>query len=364
MNSYMNSFIRSRGAAILIMLTIVVLAVTTMLVSQISLNQRKNLRTKDNAAALNAAAEALQGYALAHPVPGTMPCPDTTGDGLENPSAGSCQSQRGLLPLRTLGMNQLTDSSGASLWYAVELSYVANAAGARNSSTVTSLQLDGEWMAAVIIAPGKVLDNQQRTLLSATGFLEGINADANLDRYVRGVDGSNNDQILGIAKGAYWSLVEKQVLSEVGALLANYQLNCGEYPWAASFGGPYDSAVSLQIGSLPLGTSLPYNWGAVCPSGTAPVPAGWLSTHWQDQLYYRMCTTAEGSCINMVGSQTGAATAVVIAPGEILAGQVRPDTDPADYFEDENISAPDSQFRGMNAIDHTGTYNDVSEVLI
>ncbi len=353
-----------KGMILLALLTVLVIALTLTLVSQLSVDKLRAVRTQDNAYILGVASEGLLGYALNQIPPGTLPCPDTTGDGLENPSAGGCQSQRGLLPHRTLNLTASIDRTGAAIWYAVELTYVNNSSGDRNASRVTSLTLDGRLVAAVLIAPGKAIDSQNRVALTASDFLEGENSNASLNTYASPSDTSGNDQLLGIGTTSYWSLMARRVLGVARQLLADYRAVCNEYPWAASFGGPYISTANLQSGSLPLTSALPVDWGAACPGGNAPSPDAWLINHWQDELYYRMCTAADGSCLTTVGNANLPASAILLSPGVVLPGQSRPSVNAANYFELENVLAPDTQFRDLDSLDHSTTYNDVTSLLI
>ncbi|MEP5763833.1 MAG: hypothetical protein ABJ308_04535 [Halieaceae bacterium] len=354
---------RARGFALLALMTLLVLALSAALIARLSLNQRATDRIKDNADILGLAADSLLGYALQQIPPGTLPCPDTDGDGLEDATAGGCQSQRGLLPVRTLNTGSINDRSGAALWYAVELNLVSNAGGVRNPSRATTLLLDNVPVAAVLVAPGAPLAQQGRAPLLATDFLEGVNADATLNTYARPVDDTGNDQLLALGLGGFWTHMARRVLAVTGQLLVDYRAVCAEYPWAASFAGPFDSVPALQIGSLPLNSALPNDWGTVCATGTAPTPPAWLSFHWSDQIYYRMCTVAEGNCLSTVGNVNPAGSAVLLSPGVTLAAQLRPSGAPANYFELENIAAPNTQFRDLDLIDHTGAYNDVTAVL-
>ncbi len=358
-----NNKSRSSGAAIVIFVTLVLLAFTTILVSQVSVNQKKSGRMQNNSSVLEAANSAILGFALSQPVPGTLPCPDTTGDGIENLTVGGCTAQLGLLPNVTLGLDTLTDSTGTALWYAVETDYTTNAAGQRNSSTPSSVTLNGQPVSHVVIAPGQALDGQNRTPLNQTDFLEGVNSDGNPDTYETVFSSTQNDTLLGSPLGNYWSLIERRVVAEAANLLTAYRAVCTQYPWAGAFGGPYSSVLLQQGGSLPLATALPFDWGTVCALGNAPVPAGWLVTHWSDQLFYRMCTNIEGNCLTVLGSVGSPAPAIVIAPGSLLSGQTRPTAVVSNYFEGENVSLPDDEFRAVNPIDHSGTYNDFSSPL-
>ncbi|MEE4659223.1 MAG: hypothetical protein V2J89_02065, partial [Halieaceae bacterium] len=266
------------------------------------------------------------------------------------------------------GSDTLSDRSGAALWYAVELSYVATATGPRNPSRVPGLQLDGQPVAAVLIAPNAAFGSQGRALLNAGDYLEGENANNTLNRYATPAADQGNDQLLALRTGPFWTDMARIALAEAARTLTDYRVACGEYPWAADFGGPFTSVASLQHGNLPLASALPFDWGAPCPSGTAPAPVGWLSAHWSDQLYYRMCQSGEGSCLttidNGVPPMTGpAASAVLLSPGPPLSGQVRPSSLEANYFEGQNIAVPDTLFSDWNLVDHDATYNDATLAL-
>lgn len=354
---------RSSGAAIIIFITLVLLAFTTILVTQVSVNQKKSGRMQNSSKALDLSQSAILGYALSQPIPGTLPCPDTTGDGSENTILGGCASQLGLLPYFTLGLDNLSDSSGADLWYAVETSYTVNAPGQRNSSTPSGMTLNGQAVSHVIIAPGIALGGQNRIPLIQTNFLEGTNADGNLSTYDNITSNTQNDVVLGSPLSSFWALIEQRVLAEASLLTTTYRAVCNQYPWSANFGGPYTSVVTQQTGSLPLTAALPFNWGTPCALGIAPIPAGWLTTHWSDQLFYRMCTNPEGNCLTVIDSASSPAPAIILAPGSRLSGQTRPTAVASDYFEAENVSLPDDEYRVVNPIDHSGGYNDLSNPL-
>lgn len=354
---------RQQGAVILIFITIVLLGVTTLLVTQLSVNKQKNQRQTSTLTDLATAKQNLVGYALRQPIPGTLPCPDTNGDGLANPQGANCQALLGLLPYRTLNLPVLTDGTGARLWYAVAANYTSNAATLKNSSITSNLTLDGQTMAAVVLAPEAQLNNQNRRPLNRTDHLEGVNADADFTTFTAIQSDTQNDQVVGISPAVFWSVIERHVLTNARALLNQYRAQCGEYPWAADFGGPFNSVNNQQRGALPLVTALPNDWGTVCAGGIAPIPPVWLRNHWSSQVLYRMCQTVQGNCVNIIGSAASPAPGVLVAPGITLAGQVRPDNDVNDYFEDENASLPDNQYREAGTIDHDATYNDTTRAL-
>jgi hypothetical protein len=354
---------RNRGAAILILITIILLATTTLLVSEISVNKTVSSRFTNNSLTLSDAKEALLGYALAQATPGSLPCPDSTGNGLENTNGTGCQTQLGLLPTRTLNLPLLTDSAGASLWYAVSLNIVTNATAQKNSSSPANLSLDGQPAVAIIIAPGHAINGQSRRQLVVADYLEGNNADGNTTDYESTITATSNDQLLSIEPHNFWSLIEKRVLAEASRLFRSYRAACGEFPFAADFGGPYNSVTNQQAGAPPFNSALPTAWGAACGANVAPTPASWLSNQWSDQLYYAMCRTIEGNCLTLIGGVPSAAKSVILAPGIPLNLQTRPAADPTDYFEDENSSLPATQYRQRTVINHSSSYNDSSTSL-
>lgn len=351
------------GVAILILVTIILLAISSLLINQLSLNQRAAERTETSLRTLNQGKQALIGYALQHATPGTLPCPDTTGDGLENPQGANCQAQLGLVPHRTLNLPELNDANGARLWYAVDLNYTDNAATVKNSSLATTLSLDGITASAVLIAPGPAVETQSRRLLNRTDHLEGLNADANFNSFESTQSLTQNDRVIALDPGRFWTIIERRALGTANQLLTDYRALCGEYPFAAAFGGPFTSIVNSQFGAVPLASAQPNEWGTACGLGNAPTPPAWLTNNWADQLLYRMCLVAEGTCVTVLANVATTTTGVVIGPGVTLAGQVRPDTDVGDYFEDENNNLPDNQFRSFTLREHDSTYNDQTQVI-
>lgn len=349
---------RSRGVVLLILLTIIVLGITTALVTQLSPNRLNSAQQASTSQALDTTVQALIGFSLRQAVPGVLPCPDTTGDGLPNVQGATCVDQLGLVPYRLLGLDDLTDATGATLWYAVSLNMLANAATIKNSSLPSTLTLDGEAVAAVVIAPGQAIAGQTRLALSVTNFLEGLNADGNRDDYSSVNNATQNDQLLAVRRETLWPMVETLASNSAATLLNSYRASCGEYPWAAAFGGVSDSVATLQSGSLPLGTALPFNWGGPCGLNVAPALDTWLANHWQDQLYYRLCTSTDGNCVTVANAASSPAAGVVIAPGITIATQVRPSAAPGDYFENENSNGNDADFVFMNFFDRPAGFND------
>jgi hypothetical protein len=350
--------------ALLIILSIVLLAFTTVVVGSLSLNRIRIDRDEKTARVLNQARESLLGYSLRQTVAGSLPCPDTdaTADGLENRSGSTCTSQIGRFPYRTVGTDVLVDGSGTPLWYAVAPAYSNNSGLVqRNSSLSSSYFLDANPVTAVVIGPGLPLTGQVRVPITVAGFLEGENANASVDTYARLADDVNNDKLLGIGVADFWSLVERKVVLDAAELLRDYKTACAEFPWAANFNPTADTSVDLlQAGSLPLDSALPADWGSGCASGIAPSAA--LQFHWRNQLYYSFCIVAEGNCLTIVGDKPGSAQALIVAPGTSLSGQNRAVGAVSDFYEDDNAT-PGSPYKNLLSRNFVNTFNDVLHVV-
>lgn len=123
-----------RGAALLLALLVVLLAIVALLATGLAGRRSAALRERDSERSLAQAREALIAYAADRPVnatvgPGYLPCPDLDNDGWAEATCGSQngdsgQEQRlGRLPWKTLGLPDLRDGYGERLWYAVSSKY-------------------------------------------------------------------------------------------------------------------------------------------------------------------------------------------------------------------------------------------------
>lgn len=202
---------RQSGAALIIFLTIFVLGISAILLSE--LNNRTDIMLDDQAQTiqvLKQAKEALIGFAATYNdnskgLYGFLPCPDINHNNPiswpEGTTHGSCgsqnESQLGRLPWKSLGLPPLRDGAGECLWYAVSGSYKPNpktnmlntdtnglfkvfvsklTTNPQQSAPRQLTKLAGnetlfpsnqdypqERAVAVIIAPGKALPNQDRS---------------------------------------------------------------------------------------------------------------------------------------------------------------------------------------------------------
>ena len=113
--------------------------------------------------------------------PGSLPCPDTTNDGIADYSGTACSSQIGRLPWVTMKIPELRDASGEILWYAVSPS-LRKYSGVTviNSDTQGQLALYSDKestttatlsnVVAFIIAPGPAIAGQTRDQSNAAAL--------------------------------------------------------------------------------------------------------------------------------------------------------------------------------------------------
>ena len=153
------------GAALIIMLLIMLSGSLFMFISSLSSARIQNSRAKINEAALAQAREALIAYAAASALtaagskrPGNLPCPDTNNDGIAETSCGNASGSSGQnlrlgrLPWKTLGLTDLRDSSGERLWYAVSSNF-------KNNTPISILNSDTPGSITVRDTSGNIIHN-------------------------------------------------------------------------------------------------------------------------------------------------------------------------------------------------------------
>ncbi|WP_179958401.1 type II secretion system protein [Chitinimonas arctica] len=121
-----NGFTLVEMAVALLVLGLIMGAVLAILPGQL-----QQQRARDTAHTLEAANEAIIGYALGTPPAGRpyLPCPDSDGDGLEDRApGGGCLRTSGFLPWATLGLGR-QDAWGHHLHYRVLAGYADPASG-------------------------------------------------------------------------------------------------------------------------------------------------------------------------------------------------------------------------------------------
>jgi hypothetical protein len=215
------NIIRMKGAALLVLMALILISFTTIAVARLSLNNLQTARESDDAKILAVARDSLIGYSLKNSPAVNLPCPDRNGDGsglgAADMIAGGCRTYRGWLPFRDLGLPDLRDKSGARLWYAVDQAYTVN--GITNL-TPSMLTLDGISVVAVILSPKEVFPGQTRinhtvnftdnfnANVLVTGYLEDVNSVANTTAYTKLIDADQNDQVIGITVPQFWGPVD------------------------------------------------------------------------------------------------------------------------------------------------------------
>lgn len=249
---------QQKGVALIALLTLIVLIFSALSLKQLNRSELKRLKLDKSRLVLAEAKQALIAYASENftavncgtncPRPGDLPCPDTNNDGEAEGTCSTQQSRLGRLPWKTLGLNDLKDGDGESLWYAVSDRYKNNPRVLPlNSNTVGSISLrntsgqlindasNNNGLVALVIAPHATLtrsDGQQQSRtqaneLTASHYLDSAFGEDNAsfteddaDGFIAGEVVQNgqlivNDLILPITTAQIQTVMQKRVLSEV-----------------------------------------------------------------------------------------------------------------------------------------------------
>lgn len=152
------------GAALIILMTVIVIGVAWFTVGLLGNAARtKAEKEQKTGAALAAGKQALLAYIAQYAArsntadPGQVPCPESltlSSPGQSSPTCSGSALVVGRLPWKTLGIDELYDGDGEPLWYVMR--------GFRNPpinfGTAGQLSLNGTTMVALIIAPGAPLN--------------------------------------------------------------------------------------------------------------------------------------------------------------------------------------------------------------
>ncbi len=369
-----------RGYALIIMIVLLTMGLLYGVVSQLSLVEARVGRAQGTQTVLLQAKEALIGYAATyrdtHPgeVFGYLPCPDADGDGdadTVNSSANCASSNQvvvGMLPYKTLGLNDLRDAANECLWYAVSPAHKASLTKVEPMNWDTRGQIrirdsDGTTVladpvtgaeggaVAVIFAAGPPLSNNTagrgnsssnvcsnsgkanwRAFLESVGFdstgVNGFdssgNSTANPLTVTKGtIDGvSNNDQIAWITPKDIFERVRKRtdqgglniLMTEIRAALAGKitsDLAAGTVPVIAlpATPTPITGAYTGQVGALPATL-------AVANSNDTK-----LLSNWNEQYRSVVCSNLCSYCLNVGGQSCNGA---LVFGAEHTTGGPRP----------------------------------------
>lgn len=280
---------RQYGSVLWIFLSTLVLASSYFLATQLNQLQSRNSRSVSEVAVLRQAIDGLLGYAIAQARdgdrPGSLPCPDTNGDGNAEPSCADANLV-GRLPWKTLNLPELRDNSGALLWYALSSNFRNTSSSVINSDTAGQLSITDATtgtatesnVIAVVFAPGAPIEGQTRrnsNLLS--DYLEGASGNTIFSRSQESTaftagqcfNGSPiacNDQLLTLNQEDLFDAIEPVVADRLNRAIPNelgkYFKAWNYYPFPAPFSAAPSSANQL----IPQDSLV----------GTAGTRAGWL----------------------------------------------------------------------------------------
>ncbi len=350
----------TKGIAVLALLALIMITITSAKIASISLNKQDLKQSSLNTKLLKQLRKNLLGFALQQAPAGQLPCPDTTGDGLENRTSGICDNDIGLFPFQTLNMNVETDAHGAPVWYSVALNYTRNdfPTTSLNSSLASNLMLDGNPAAAILFLPGEAINTQTWTSINAINYLEGENADGDTD-FTAQTSNTTNDRVSAIDTSLFWQTIEQRVLAITEDALTDYRNNCGNFPSASITADGTSNAGTLS-------GFVPFSSGSDPVSCTTPVPlltnSSWVHLHWNDQIHYRVCADGDLDCISISGDVTATPDALIVSPGIPIGAQDRTILDLPNFYEDDNTDN-DLDYIFRNTRNLSDAFNDQIKVL-
>ncbi len=213
--------LNQKGATLIIFAVIMVLAVTTLLLSQLNGPEINIQRDKKTSKALAEAKAALIGYAITYDdnhageLYGYLPCPDInpidpSGEGAQSICGNLGVSTLGRFPWKTLKLEPLKDGNSECLWYVVSGNYKNNPKLAgispnrlgllevMSASGVSFIASNADPAVAIVFSAGTALSGQDRTKNDVALHCDGNYISTNyLDRDV--VSNINNSIPSGMA---------------------------------------------------------------------------------------------------------------------------------------------------------------------
>ncbi len=322
------------GAALLVMLAVLVLGVSWFTVSRLAAvaNFTAAVRGR-NAETLGQAKAALIGYVAQRAArsgensPGRLPCPEAPGSAggpNEGVAAGNCTLPAvGRFPWRTLGIDKIVDAAAEPLWYAVSPGWALVPPGTSpltiHSNTVGQLSVDGELNAAValLIAPGPAFSVQaaagcaarvqSRSALppNVRDYLECENASspADVNFTSRGPAGSFNDQVVKVTaadllpaiEAAIAHRIEREIVPLLKGVYASAAWSASAanpvFPYAAPFSDPLTSSYQGAAGTFR--GLLPFTFSQGCNPASDPRCSTTL-VNWNTTPAYAPAVTMTG----------------------------------------------------------------------
>lgn len=362
---YASAPARQRGQAFLLVVLLLVVGIGALIFSLASRSKVDRERDRITAEALAQAKQALIGWSASRTPtglspnarPGELPCPDIDDTG--NDPGGCSAGAIGRVPWRTLGIPELKDGAGETLWYAIagpfRYYHPTNSPGPITSDTLGNLTVNisssptpitlTTQAIAVIFAPGAVVGVQNRApsstapcattgttiarKLCAANYLEstggGNNAQINGPFIQAQFSNTFNDRLLVITNADLMPAVEQRVAREMISYLNSYRATTGVYPWADVLNGDSNGDVeeldAYNRARFPCGTALPYDWGRSSSPATPSLPA-WLKNGcgvngWASIIYFAIAKNRLEDSGSGCGTCSGSTLTVNNASGRI-----------------------------------------------
>jgi len=250
------------GFGLALFLVILVLGTVAVLLSSPNTAAVRLARDRISESALAQAKAALIGRAARDDNrPGSLPCPDTDGDGSAETFVGNdCPAYVGLLPWRTLGLPDVRDGSGERLWYVLSPNFRDHQdAQPINSDKPGDIEtrspagsVAAGGLVALVIAPGRVVGTQARPSADPLQYLEFQSPIPPLlagSVYPYQILANSNDAILPISQRDLFTVVDQAVFSRLPKITAKINALAAQwtrYPFPAPFADP---GVSTFAGS-------------------------------------------------------------------------------------------------------------------
>ncbi len=354
------SHLKQGGMALIMLVFVLALASISLWTKRLNGTDARIQRAGITSTALANGKAALIAYALSNesntslmlPRPGDFPCPDTDGDGSEQPTCSS--TNLGMLPWKTLGIPQdsVKDGSGEVLWYSVSSRFRHyNISSTRITSDTkgtlivysddgtTTLTPAGSEGVAVLIAPGSPINNQTRDNSTAANYLESKSGRNNATPggpFIAGTETTSfNDQLLVIRTRDFMPMIESRVARELKIILQNYYLANGVYPYPAKYdscGSTCDSDTDVCRGRIPL-TAEPVDW-----TGSYQLPQWFMTNRWYRVIPYAVGSASLDSpvagCDDQVTVSSIQHKALFFMPGTPIGSITRPSNTMSYYLED------------------------------
>lgn len=379
-----------QGAALLITLVLIGILGALAVVWIASSGATEARRVQDTARAMGMIRDALIARAASDlNRPGSLPCPDFSGTGLNVVDDGvadmlsgtSCPSNVGRVPWRTLDLPDLRDKDGNRFWYALSPVYTDSpGAGTLNSDTAGQLIVTGAQPAtdvvAIIFAPGAPVPGQDRVASAnaVASWLEGANTDGDLTFDTGAPSATFNDQLLVITRDMLMPSVEQRVARQARKCLERFAASASQhYPFAAAMSDlTYADGIQVSAGPPPIYTTSNYgripltlaatnaalgtitSWPSDDPqpsaSATDCFQTGTWWDNWRELLLYRVAAAYApglppgGPCGTTCLTVNGATDAkfVVVVAGRMLRDSLHPAETPDQSARISDVTRSDA----------------------